>query len=220
MRRVVDDTHRAAIGWAQSIMNEPRLTVEIASGTDRATTYRLSDGDVVLAYLKIGVYSLAGERDRLIWLRERVLVPDVLGFATSDRQDWLLTAPLRGADLSRPEHTAYPHRLIQLLASALKGLHSLDSARCPFGRAEGDAVIVHGDACLPNFVFDGTNFMGCLDVGDLRLGSPEVDLAAAVWSLDHNLGHGFGGEFLRTYGWPEHDEATVAQLRLSYETVP
>jgi aminoglycoside phosphotransferase len=41
---------------------------------------------------------------------------------------------------------------------------------------------VHGDACLPNFV---------------RIDSPEIDLAAAVWSLDHNLGPGFGGAFLR-----------------------
>lgn len=36
-------------------------------------------------------------------------------------------------------------------------------------------------------------------------------------SLDYNLGPGFGGEFLRAYGWPQDDEATVEQLRLSYE---
>lgn len=194
--------HTAAITWARTIINQPALRAEFVSSSHRATTYQLSDEGTPRAYLKIGVHGLAGERDRLVWLRRRVSVPDVLGSARADGEGWLLTAPLRGADLSRPEHTARPHRLVGLLAPALKGLHFLDPAGCPFGRPGVDAVVVHGDACLPNFVFDGTDFGGCLDVGGLGLGSPEVDLAAALWSLEYNLGSGFGGEFLRAYGWP------------------
>lgn len=142
----------------------------------------------------------------------------MLGFADSPEGDWLLTAPLRGADLSRADHTEHPHRLVHLLASALRQLHSLDPATCPFVGPDAGEVVIHGDACLPNFVFAETSFTGYLDVGDLRVGTSEVDLAAAIWSINYNLGPGFGGEFLREYGWPQDDEATVEQLRRSYET--
>lgn len=209
----------AAIEWARTILRKSKLTAEVAWGSDSATTYRLQEDGAALAYLKIGVGALRGERDRLVWLRDKVAVPDVLAFATESKEAWLLTAPLYGTDLCRPDHTAHPDRLVRLLACALMQLHSLDPAGCPFVGPDEGGVVIHGDACLPNFVVDGGQFVGYLDVGDLRLGRPEVDLAAAVWSLDYNLGAGFGGDFLREYGWPEDDEATVEQLRRSYETV-
>jgi aminoglycoside phosphotransferase len=56
-------------------------------------------------------------------------------------------------------------------------------------------------------------------VGDLGRGEPEIDLAAAIWSLDYNLGPGCSGPFLREYGWPEPDDGTIESLRRSYETV-
>jgi aminoglycoside phosphotransferase len=173
--------HTAAIRWAQKTTRDQELRAEVVSSTDRATTYRLSCDGTPRAYLKVGLHGLAGERDRLLWLHQRVPAPDVLDFASGDGVDWLLTAPLRGNDLSRPEHTAHPQRLVGLLASALKRLHSLDPADCPFGRPGAGAVVVHGDACLPNFVFDDTDFTGHLDVGDMGLGGRPVDLAAAVW---------------------------------------
>jgi aminoglycoside phosphotransferase len=209
--------HTTAIGWARTVLGMPALTAEAPDRGDAATTYRLSADGTVAGYLKVGAGGLAGERDRLTWLGGRVTVPGVLGFAAADGQEWLLTSPLRGADLSQPVHTARPHRLVRLLACALRRFHAIDPAACPFGGPSDGAVVVHGDACLPNFVFDGTDFAGCLDVGEAGLGSPEVDLAAAVWSLEHNLGPGFGGELLRRYGWPQDDAATVERLRRSYE---
>ena len=216
MARMRDDPHANAIRWAAMLLGFPAVTAEAADRGDAATTYRLSDGGTVAGYLKVGASGLAGERDRLVWLGGRVAVPGVLGFAASGGQEWLLTAPLTGADLSQPGHTAQPHRLVRLLASALTRLHALDPAGCPFGAPHDGAVVIHGDACLPNFVFDASEFAGYLDVGDVRLGDAQTDLAAAVWSLDHNLGPGYGGEFLGRYGWP-HDVATVERLRRSYE---
>jgi aminoglycoside phosphotransferase len=209
------DGGRAA-AWARAALGDQRLTASVVWSGNGATTYRLDRGGSVVAYLKTGAGDLAGERDRLVWLGERIAAAQVLGFTAEAGEAWLLTAPLHGADLSRPEHTPEPHRLVHLLAAALHQLHSLPPEECPFsGHGGGDAV-VHGDACLPNVVFDGTAFAGFLDVGELGVGAREIDLAAAVWSLDHNLGPGFGGEFLRRYGWAD-DEATVERLRLSYE---
>jgi aminoglycoside phosphotransferase len=212
-----NEPHASAVVWARTVTENPGLAAEIAwvNADSTTITYRLHEDGAVVAYLKVGAGALAGERERFLWLRDRVAVPDVLGFASHADGDWLLTAPLPGAALNRPEHTAQPHRLVRLLVSALKRLHALDPARCPFVGADGATAVVHGDATLPNFIFDGTAFTGCLDVGDLRPGRPEVDLATAVWSLDHNLGPGFGGEFLREYGWQQTDDATVERLRRS-----
>jgi len=208
--------HDHAAEWARAALGDPRLAAAGVWNGNGATTYRLDRDGSVVAYLKVGAGDLAGERDRLLWLRERIAVRQVLGFTAGAGEAWLLTSPLQGADLSRPEHTAHPRRLVRLLASALHRLHSLPPGECPFSGAGGGAVVVHGDACLPNVVFDGSAFAGFLDVGELGVGTRELDIAAAVWSLDHNLGPGFGGEFLRRYGWPD-DEATVERLRLSYE---
>ena len=212
MTRSEPDT--PAVVWARTMTANPRLAAEVAwVNAESTTTYRLHEGGAAVAYLKVGVGPLAGERDRFLWLRDRIAVPDVLGFRSNPDGDWLLTAALGGAALNRPEHTAQPHRLVRLLVSALKRLHSLDPAGCPFGDADAGGTVIHGDATLPNFLFDGTEFTGCLDVGDLGRGHPEADLAAAIWSLNYNLGPGFGGELLREYGWPDTDDATVERLR-------
>jgi kanamycin kinase len=214
---MAEPMHTSAIQWATTILGMPGLTAEFADRGDAATTYRLAEDGAVVGYLKIGAGGLAGERDRLIWLGHRVPVPGVLGFASGDGHERLLTGPLRGADLSQPPHTAQPHRLVRLLASALRRFHAVDPHECPFGCQADGPVVVHGDACLPNFVFDGTELAGYLDVGEVRRGNPEVDLAAAVWSLSYNLGPGFGADLLRRYGWSQHDEPTVERLRRSYD---
>lgn len=211
--------HSAAIAWAQAAIGSPQAAAELVRSGRNATTYKLLADGAVLAFLKITAAPvLRGERDRLRWLAGRAPAPTVVGFAEADGAGRLVTAPLHGFDLSRPIHTADPHRLVGLLVDALRRLHALDPGSCPFGEREPGAVVAHGDACLPNIVFDGSELAGYLDVGDLGLGRPEVDLAAAVWSLDHNLGAGFGGEFLRAYGWPESDQATVERFRRAYET--
>ena len=92
----------------------------------------------------------------------------------------------------------------------------MSAADWPFGGC--GSVLVHGDACLPNFLFSAEQLSGYIDVGNMALGEPEVDLAAAVWSLQHNLGHGYGLEFLSQYGVEQADEEEVERLRQLYES--
>jgi aminoglycoside phosphotransferase len=86
-----------------------------------------------------------------------------------------------------------------------------------FDGNEGGKTLVHGDACLPNFLYRGDHLSGYIDIGDLTVGEMEVDLAAAVWSLQYNLGPGHGLAFLREYGLKDADEERVEALRLKYE---
>lgn len=110
-----------------------------------------------------------------------------------------------------------PDLVVRLLADALTSLHRIDQDSCPFGEREPGLVVVHGDACLPNFLAVDERISSYLDVGELRINRPEVDLAAAIWSLQHNLGHGWGARFLAAYGWPDNDEETIESLRLRYK---
>ena len=79
-----------------------------------------------------------------------------------------------------------------MLASALRAFHSVSAEDCPFEAYVPGESLVHGDACLPNIIVgdDGSN--GYIDLGDMGVGDVEVDLSAAVWSLQYNLGPGFG----------------------------
>jgi len=49
-------------------------------------------------------------------------------------------------------------------------------------------VLVHGDFCLPNVLVMEGSLTGVIDVGRAAIASPEVDLAAGVWSLQYNFG--------------------------------
>lgn len=180
------------------------------------TTKRLHVGSQTF-YLKAD-HPLGAERDRLRWLAAFRPTPEVLGFHADDHgPDWLLTRAAIGTDLTATKYTSHPEVIVRLLAEALTSLHQIDQQSCPFGRAGPGLVVVHGDACLPNFLAVGNRISSYLDVGELRIDRPEVDLAAAIWSLQHNLGPGWGAPFLSAYGWASDDESTVEKLRLDYE---
>lgn len=55
-----------------------------------------------------------------------------------------------------------------------------------------------------------------IDVGRAGLATPEVDLAAGVWTLQYNLGKGFAQDFLAAYGWPPMTDQSVERLRRKY----
>jgi streptomycin 3"-kinase len=90
-------------------------------------------------------------------------------------------------------------------AELLKRIHAQTAQMAT--KAAHDLVVCHGDACLPNFLFD-PNTLGCTGVIDLgRLGTADrySDLALAtaqlddVWSVD-------SAGFFAAYGLPEPDE--------------
>lgn len=207
--------HPEAVRWAERRLSEPVVEAASYYARDGRSTLRLTTESGRAAYLKVAP-DLAGERARLGWLEGRLPTPAVLSFEPGRSDDWLLTEGLPGSDLTSPNHTSRPRELIHHLAAALHRIHALDPTSCPFGVAARGHVVVHGDACLPNFLIEGDYLSGYLDVGSLGLAGVEVDLAAAVWSLHHNLGPGWGPPFLEAYGWPHHDDATVEALRQRY----
>ncbi len=80
--------------------------------------------------------------------------------------------------------------------------------------------VIHGDACLPNFIAEGESFRGFVDCGDGGRGDRHLDLFSVVWSLSFNLGtDDFREYFLDAYG-REHidrDRLTAATAMNSFE---
>ena len=78
--------------------------------------------------------------------------------------------------------------------------HAVPTDSCPFGTAGVDTVLVHADAYLPNVLYRGDTPSGFIGAVDTCVGGRDIDLATAVWSLQYNLGTGYGCRFLERYG--------------------
>ncbi len=105
-------------------------------GRSPSEVFRLEREGAPALYLKREVQSaygeLADEAARLRWLSGQGLpCPDVVASTTDDDYDWLLMSALPGRDLAS-DSTVDAEARVVMLASALRALHSLDIASCPF----------------------------------------------------------------------------------------
>ncbi len=178
------------------------------------TVWRLT-GDRRAVYVKRAA-DLAPERDRLGWLAGRWPVAGVVGFFHEMGDDWLVTLEVPGVPMYHPSVGWEPERVARELGAILRGLHATDASGCPFGTRRRGNVLVHGDYCLPNVLVHEGRLGGLVDVGRAGLDSPEVDLAAGVWTLQYNYGKGFARIFLEAYGWPPMSDEAIEKLRRRY----
>lgn len=204
------------ISWAEKQLGGKAAIFKEPHG-DQSTVYHLtvSSGDY---FLKIAS-GLEKERERLLWLEEKLLVPKVIAFTRIGDKEVLLLSAVEGENLAKFAKEWTPDVVTNKLAEALQKFHAVGTQDCPFGGPKPDAVLVHGDACLPNFIFKDGALSGYIDVGGLRIGEKEIDLSAAVWSLQYNLGPGHGLKFLEKYGIKDATEGLVEKLRLRYEAM-
>lgn len=202
--------------WAAVQLNVTDLSVKRARSGDNSTVFEIAAGDTRW-FLKIGD-RLARECAGLRWLQGRLPIPRVVAFDQMGGADALLMAAVPGTNLAALAKSRPPGRIVEMLASALRAFHSASAEDCPFEAYVPGESLVHGDACLPNIIAgdDGSN--GFIDLGDMGVGDVEVDLSAAVWSLEYNLGPGFGRAFLTAYGRPGATERDVDRLRAMYAT--
>ena len=205
------------ISWALDRLNVPSPIIGKARSGDHSTVFEIAS-DNARWFLKIGG-NLAPEYARLQWLQGRLPVPEAVGFDRFDEQEALLMSGVPGTNLAVLAKRLSPHKIVEMLATALRAFHSADPADCPFKATIPGQSLVHGDACLPNIMCgdDGT-VNGYIDLGAMGVGDVEVDLAAAVWSLQYNLRADHGLQFLRAYGLPNPTDEDVQRLRAMYAT--
>ena len=206
---------RAVRSAALAAVGGKRLTGELAWLSWAGTVWRLA-GESGAVFVKRAA-DLAGERDRMAWLGGRWPVPEVIGFFHAAGDDWLVTREAPGVPLFHPSVGLDPSRVARLFGEILRGLHATDfAAGCPFGVKKPGHVLVHGDYCLPNVLVQDGRLSALIDVGRAGLASPEVDLAAGVWTLQYNFGTGAARDFLDAYGWPPMTDQSIERLRRKY----
>jgi aminoglycoside phosphotransferase len=181
---------------------------------DNSTVFEITSGDARW-FLKIGG-RLARECAGLRWLDGRLPVPQVVAFDQAGAVDALLMTAVPGTNLAARAKSLAPDRIVEMLASALRAFHSVNATDCPFEAYVPGESLVHGDACLPNIIVADDGSHGYIDLGDMGVGDVEVDLSAAVWSLQYNLGPGFGLRFLRAYGRADATGRDADRLRDMY----
>lgn len=170
------------------------------------------DGNYIL---KIGP-NLEEEYERLVWLEGKLPVAKVIGWEKGE-QDKLLMSYISGENLAEIGPKLPEEELVKILADALHLVHNIDIKDCPFGKRADKSVLIHGDSCLPNFMIKDGKLTGIIDLGSAGLGDEDDDLAATVWSLNHNLGPNAGLLFLKAYGYEVQTKEEVERLRLKYE---
>ncbi|MCA9884431.1 MAG: aminoglycoside 3'-phosphotransferase [Anaerolineae bacterium] len=85
-------------------------------------------------YLKITPHAhrmaVKAEYERLKWLQGRIPVPEILAYVEDEARQYLVTATVDGIDAF--EFDAKPDDIIRLYAKAIRRLHDLPTADCPF----------------------------------------------------------------------------------------
>jgi kanamycin kinase len=200
--------------WAKKEIGEDLLVSKEGYG-DQNIVYQL-DAPTGSYFLKIGL-NLIDEKLRLEWLKDKLPIPRVIGFTSIGEKDALLMTAIKGRNLAELKKEWPVEKVLKELAEVLQRFHSTNTGGCPFGAHDPEMVLIHGDACLPNFIFYNGKFSGYIDLGDMHVGNVELDLSAAIWSLQYNLGPGYGLSFLQQYGIKDATEELVERLRLKYE---
>lgn len=110
----------------------------VVIGESGAQVYRLWDRQEPISFLKIGprtgLTTLAADTARLIWLANRLPVPQVLAYHEDEQHCYLLTSVIPGVDTAtlaeRPATDIA--QLVRLLALGLRQIHAVPVADCPF----------------------------------------------------------------------------------------
>lgn len=210
----IDNKDEVFLDWAKQILN---IDFEVSKHLSSAanTVFELKSENNSW-FLKIGP-KLESEYQKLTWLEGKTLSPEVVGFKDFGTTKTLLTEGIKGYNLYDLSQTWDLDKVIDKFTEAILKFHSIDFSDCPFGEPQKGLVLTHGDACLPNFIFSKEGeFKGFIDLGDMKIAKKDVDLAAAVWSLQFGIGAGYGLKFLKSYGVDDASQEMVNVLWHQY----
>lgn len=114
-------------GWASGLPLTPQTI-----GESGALVYRAGDAHFIKSEPISPLAELPGEIERLRWLSGTGLpCPEVVDAADHAERHWLLMTALPGRDLASTSAVA-PEIAVRVVAGALRQLHALDPATCPF----------------------------------------------------------------------------------------
>ena len=108
----------------------------ITIGESESDTFRLDRSGHAALYLKVAPRihwkALQWEKKRLAWLHGRLPVPDVVGYETDDRNEYLLITSLPGCNVASLTVEEPNEKIVHLLATGLRAIHAIPIHDCPF----------------------------------------------------------------------------------------
>lgn len=148
-------------------------------GESGAEVFRIHGDDGQALFLKsepAGLLSeLPGEVERLQWLQRLDLPgPAVVGFTTDDNRHWLLMTAVPGRDLASADDLPSA-QVVAVLAQALRRLHQVPIAMCPFHHPLEERIAVARDRVRLGLVDEA-------DFDDERQGQSASDVLAQLLS--------------------------------------
>jgi aminoglycoside phosphotransferase len=94
------------------------------------------EGEGLQAYLKLlpagQSETLEKYKDRLLWLKGKLAVPELLYYAEAHGTEYLLMSAVEGKDAADESFKGQPEETIRLLAQGLKRFHAVAIDDCPF----------------------------------------------------------------------------------------
>jgi aminoglycoside 3'-phosphotransferase-2 len=206
------------IDWALKILGRPNAITSVRSGP-RSSVFKLASENETW-FVKIAD-NLSAEIERLKWLQSTDLAtPKLVAQNIDGSLQAILISGIPGMDLAELSAIQPKQDTVRQLSQALKQFHDTDASKCPFIADISGDKLIHGDACLPNIIYKDNQLSGYVDLSSLGVGSIDVDLSAAIWSLQFNLGAGYGLAFLKDYGHDVITEDEVSRLYSIYENSP
>ena len=206
------------VDWALNILNRPCIVSPVRSGA-HSSVYKLASKNESW-FVKIA-NNLSEEIAKLKWLHTvKLTTPELVAQNIQGTTHAILITGLPGIDLAELSAKQPKYTTVKQVAYALKRFHAIDAVKCPFKAYLKGHALVHGDACLPNIIYEGTQLSGYIDFTDMGVGSIDVDLSAAIWSLQFNIGAGYGQMFLEEYGHSVTTEKEVDRLYNLYVNSP
>lgn len=130
-------------------------------GRSDAAVFRLEAGDRPPLFVKTEAATpfseLPAEAARLRWLGTNgIACPRVLGEVCDNERNWLLMTAIPGQDLASSSDLE-PAQIVEIVADALRALHRLDVASCPFDRRL-DRTIAEAGARTKAGIVDEADF--------------------------------------------------------------
>ncbi|TNJ63522.1 aminoglycoside 3'-phosphotransferase [Paenibacillus hemerocallicola] len=95
--------------------------------------FRSKDRSCYLKILPTGHREpLVQYRDKLVWLKGRLPVPEALEYEADSEYEYLLMSEITGRDATDELFRRNAEHTVSLLAKGLRAIHSVDIAHCPF----------------------------------------------------------------------------------------
>jgi kanamycin kinase/aminoglycoside 3'-phosphotransferase-2 len=171
---------------------------------------------------------LAAERDRMTWLKGRLPVPEVVGYAVAAGKEWLVTTAIPGLCACDSNLTMPRRDVVRGMARALRRIHALPpdgaetrgaetraalAALLARPRPAEDPVFVHGDYCEPNIMFDDGEVSGFIDLGFAGVADRYSDFCCVANTLNRNGDGALLESFFSEYGPPAVDPGKLEYYR-------